>query len=86
METLNHILKLIKLNCYMASLDIKDAYYTIPVAEAFQKYLKFIWKGKLLKFCVLPNGLSPCPRQFTKLLKYPVGKFKGIIAHIFFIY
>ena len=50
METLNHILKPIKPNCYMASLDIKDAYYIIPVAEEFQKYLKFIWKGKLLNF------------------------------------
>ena len=62
-ETLNHMLKLMKPNCYMASLDIKDAYYTIPVTEEFQKYVKFIWKGKLLK--LLPNGLSPCPRWFT---------------------
>ena len=79
METLNRILKLIKLNCYMASLDIKDAYYTIPVAEEFQKYLKFIWKGKLLKFCVLLNGLSPCPRWFTKLLKYPMGSLRELL-------
>ena len=79
METLNHILKLIKPNCYMASLDIKDAYYTIPVAEEFQKYLKFIWKGKLLKFCVLPNGLLPCPRWFTKLLKYPMGSLRELL-------
>ena len=62
METFADILKLVKSNCYMASLDIKDAYYTIPVAEEYQKYLKFTWKGKLYKFCVLPNGLSPCPR------------------------
>ena len=90
METLNHILKLITPNCYIACLDIKDAYYTIPVEEEFQQHLKFISKGKHLKFCVSLNGLSPCPRWFSKLLKYPTGisngKFKGIIAYIFFMY
>ena len=79
METLNNILKLIKPKCYMASLDIKNAYYMIPVVEEFQKYLTFIWKGKLLKFCVLPNGLSPCPRWFTKLLKYPMGSLRELL-------
>ena len=41
-ETFDDILKLFKSNCYMVSLDIKDAYYTIPVAEEYQKYLKFM--------------------------------------------
>ena len=34
-----------------------------------KKCLKFIWKEQLYQLCVLPNGLSPCPRWFTKLLK-----------------
>ena len=79
METFADILKFVKSNCYMASLDIKDAYYTIPVAEEYQKYLKFMWKGKLYKICVLPNGLSPCPRWFTKLLKYPMGSLRELM-------
>ena len=79
METFADILKLVKSNCYMASLDIKDAYYTIPGTEEYQKYLKFMWKGKLYKFCVLPNGLSPCPRWFTKLLQYPMGNLRELM-------
>ena len=63
----------------MASLDIKNAYYAIPVAEENKKYLKFMWKGKLYKFCVLLNGLSPCPRWFTKLLKYPMGNLRELM-------
>ena len=55
-ETFADILKLVKSNCYMASLDIKDVYYTIPVAEEYQKYLKFMRKDKLYKFCVCPIG------------------------------
>ena len=76
METLTDILKLVKSNCYMASLGIKDAYYFIPVAEECQKYSKLMWKSNLYKSCVLPNGLSPCPRWFTKLLKYRMGNLR----------
>ena len=76
MHGLQEILRLVERNCFMASLDIKDAYYSVPVEESFQKYLKFYWKGKLYKFCVLPNGLAPCPRWFTKLLKPPLAKLR----------
>ena len=31
METLNHALQLMTQGCYMASIDLKDAYYSIPV-------------------------------------------------------
>ena len=44
MHGLKEILKLVERNWYMAALDIKDAYYSIPVEECFQKYLKFVWK------------------------------------------
>ena len=47
---------------------MKDVYYSIRVDESSQKYLKFIWKELLYQFCVLPNGLSPCPRWFTNTL------------------
>ena len=69
-------LKLVTPLCKMASLDIKDAYYSIPVNESFQKYSKFYWNHKLYQFCALPNGLSPCTRWFTKLLKPPPAEFK----------
>ena len=33
METMSTILKLIRPNCYVASVDIKDACYSVPIAE-----------------------------------------------------
>ena len=78
MHGLKEILKLVERNCYMAALDIKDAYYSIPVEESFQKYLKFVWKGMLYQFCVLPNGLSSCPRWFTKILKPPLSELREL--------
>jgi len=69
MDTLNTIIKLVEKDCFMASIDWKDAYYSVPIAKSDRKYLRFLWKGKLYQFTCLPNGLSCGPRKFTKLLK-----------------
>ena len=37
-ETIYSILTIITPNCYMAKLDIKDAYYSIPILEEHKKY------------------------------------------------
>ena len=52
MDTLHSILKLVRKNCWMASVDLKDAYYSCPVALRNQKYLKFSWKSQLYKYCM----------------------------------
>ena len=41
MNSLHTVSRLMKKGCYMTSFDIKDAYYTIPVDETYQMYLKF---------------------------------------------
>ena len=67
MDILNTILNLMSENCFMASVDLKDAYHSIPVAKEHRKYLRFIFKGQLYQFTCLPNGLSSCPRKFTSV-------------------
>ena len=69
METIYSILTVITPNCYKAKRDIKDAYYSIPILEEHQKYLKSLFGGKLYQFTCLPNGLCSGPRKLTKLLK-----------------
>ena len=81
METISTILKLIRPNCYMASVDIKDAYYSVPIAEEDQKYLKFVFEGQLYQFCCLPNRLCSGPRKFMKVLKPPLATLRGL-GHI----
>ena len=53
----------------MASIDLPDAYYTVPALCMDQKYLLFQFEGNLYKYICLPNGLSSAPRLFTKVLK-----------------
>lgn len=86
MDTLWTVIRMMKPNCYMASIDIKDAYCSVPIAETDQKYLKFEWKGKLYKFACFPNGLALCPRKFTKLLKpvYCYLRKKGYLSSGYF--
>ena len=43
MDTVKSVIKMMKPNCFTASIDIKDVYYTVPIAESDQKFLKFQW-------------------------------------------
>ena len=69
MDILTSILSLVTPGAYMATIDLRHAYYTIPVAFEHQKFLKFIWNSSSYQFTVLPMGLSSCPCIFTKVMK-----------------
>ena len=43
MESINNISNLINRNVYMASVDLKDAFFSVPIHYDHQKYLKFIF-------------------------------------------
>ncbi len=81
MDTFDTAIKLIKPGCFMASIDLKDVYYSIPVAKEDRKFLMFQWQGTFYKFTCLPNGLSSAPRIFTKILK-PVFAHLRSLGHI----
>ena len=35
MDTLQSAIRLMKQNCYMASVDLRDAYYSVPIDEEY---------------------------------------------------
>ena len=76
MESIHTCTQLMRQGCYMASIDLKDAYYLVLIHREHQKYLKFMWKGVLYQFTCLAQGLSSAPRLFTKLMK-PVFSYQG---------
>ena len=86
MESLNHILDSITQGCFMAVLDLTDAYLTVPIGEDYIRFLKFIFQGQVYCYICLPFGISSAPRKFTKLLK-PIAAFlrsRGIVV-VFYI-
>ena len=77
MESIHTCTQLMRQGCYMASIDLKDAYYLVPIHTEHQKYLKFMWKGVLYQFTCLAQGLSSAPRLFTKLMKPVLSNLRG---------
>jgi hypothetical protein len=60
---------LLKQGDTMAKIDMKDAYFAVPISEPDKKYLRFRWKGQMYQFNCLPFGLSCAPWVFTKITK-----------------
>ena len=69
MENFEQAISLVNEGDFMASVDLRHAYYSVRIAEEQQKYFCFKWKGKFYQFTCLPNGVSAGPRLFTKLMK-----------------
>ncbi|KAL7296870.1 hypothetical protein TKK_0010263 [Trichogramma kaykai] len=79
------IAKIMEENCYMASIDLKDAYYLIPMHKSYRKYLRFKHNKNYYEFSCLAFGLNIAPYIFTKLLKPVVADLgnKGLKSVIY---
>ena len=85
MESLPSILNIIRPNCWMSSVDLKDGFYTAPIHPEHQKFLKFKQKEHCYAFRGMPNGNSEAMRLFTKLLKPPFSILRthGYLSVVF---
>ena len=53
MESLRNALHMVRQGSYLASIDIKDAFYSVPISVSHRKYLKFSGGGTF-------SNLVPC--------------------------
>ena len=84
MESLQNVLYMVKPGAWMASVDLKDAYYSVLINQEYQKYLIF-WREYPLKFIAMSNGYGPAMRAFKKMLKLPFS-FLRSEGHLSVIY
>ena len=75
MEHLEVAERMLFQGAWLGSIDLREAYYAIPIREEDRKYLCFQWEGKLFQFTCIPFGLSSAPWIFTKTLKPIFAKF-----------
>lgn len=85
MEDIRTATKLLSKNDFMASIDLQEAYFLVPIHDVSKRYLRFKFQNQTYEFQCLPFGLSLAPLVFTKLMK-PVVSFlrnKGFLMVIF---
>ncbi len=66
MEGIHMLKNLLRPGDWMAKVDLKDAYFMIPIAQEDRSFLCFSWGGVNYQFNCLPFGLSSAPWVFTK--------------------
>ncbi|MEL7079455.1 MAG: reverse transcriptase domain-containing protein, partial [Cyanobacteria bacterium J06582_2] len=67
MESPTSVLNSIEKGDWMASIDLKDAYFQVPVHPDSKKFLRFVFGGKVFQFRALCFGLSTAPQVFTRV-------------------
>ncbi|XP_069593228.1 uncharacterized protein [Ranitomeya imitator] len=77
MESIRSTIKLLFPNCMMGGIDLKDAYYHLPIHDRYQKYLRVAVtiNGEVhhFQYTAMPFGLSTAPRIFTKIMLEDLG-------------
>ena len=66
MLTTAEVLRVVARGEWFTSIDLKDAYFHVPIAAHHRQFLRFAFQGRHFQFRVLPFGLSLSPRVFTR--------------------
>ena len=69
METAEVIRASVQAGEWVASIDLTDAYFHVPIHQKFQKYLRFHVQGQAYQFRALPFGIATAPLEFTRVVK-----------------
>ena len=78
MEGLNLLQNMLQTGEYMCKLDLKDAYFCVPLKTESRKYVRFQWEETLYEHLCLGFGLGPAPLIFTEILKVPISLLKWL--------
>ena len=69
MEGIHTLKSLLKKGDWLIKIDLKDAYFSVPVSPSHRKFLCFQVGCNLYQFNCLPFGLATASWVFTKTLK-----------------
>lgn len=69
MEDVRTASRLIQKGWFGATVDLKDAYFLVPIQKSHRKFLRFSHDKVLYAFTCLPFGLASAPYAFTKIIK-----------------
>ena len=78
MEGLHLLKEILERDHYLYKLDLKGAYFCVPLNKQSRKYVRFEWEGSLYEF----YGLGPAPWLFSKLIKVTVSILRKLYIKI----
>ena len=69
---------------WVTLIDLKDAYFHLPIKLAFRKFLRFTVREEVFQFKALPFGLTSAPREFTRVTATlaSIVHHRGINLHL----
>ena len=76
MLTNKALLRSLRRGDWYTTLDLRDAYFHIPIYPPHRKFLRFGFKGQVYEYLVLPFGLSLSPRTFVKCTQAAVAPLR----------
>lgn len=79
------VARLVSHNCFMAKIDLKDAYFLVPICPQHKKYLRFYFNDHLYEYNCLCFGISCAPLVFTKIIKPVIAylREKGFMSVVY---
>jgi len=72
MDSIYSAIRLVTQNCFMASIDLTDAYYSVPIALVHRKLMRFVFRNQLFQFTCLPMGLASSGTRFQPTSLYQI--------------
>ena len=84
METTRSVATAIQPGDWAVSLDLKDAYFHIPIHPDYQHFLRFYFEGQVYQFQALPFGLATAPLIFTMVVRAFVAPLHALGLKVHF--
>ena len=76
-ESIKEVIDIVIPNVYMASIDLKDAFYPIPIHPEHHKYLKFVVLSRIYQYTCMSIDYGPAMHIFTKASKVPFSHLRS---------
>lgn len=76
------VLQAVTHQSWFTTIDLKEAYFHIPIAPHHRQYLRFALQGQACQFKVLPSGLSLALRVFTRCMRATLAPMQATIMQI----
>ena len=69
---------------FFSSLDMKEAFWSVPLAEHCKQYTAFQTPDGLMQYRRMPMGLKTASVVFTRYVDHMIGelKFTNVLAYI----